>query len=362
MTPSHSSSAHAASSGSHAPYSGGARPSGFSGGSGFSRGHRSGSGDRSGDRPADRSGERVVALVDARFLAWLAGSNASAAEGTALSRRRLMGVLSQALRDAGLPAHLHRIYWYTDRNDGQMIDGQVVRPVASVDADGGLAMMRAIGHDLSRIAEYRGAEHLVIASDDDRLIAWVDTAQQRGALVHLLVDERARDPRQLREDDSGWASLLAQADRRIVMTAAQCADLLGPDRGNSHAGGAHAASAAGGAPRGPFSEAEVDRSLIATVVQGWWGEQDMPARDVLHEALPKVRGLPQDADRELLMRLGQQLGRPLSVPEKKVMRETARTTIEANGDSADGSASEAVSAVASGASLDEQTREDEITS
>jgi hypothetical protein len=35
------------------------------------------------------------------------------------------------------------------------------------------------------------------------------------------------------------------------------------------------------------------------------------------------------------MRLGQQLGRPLSVPEKKVMRETARAAIAATGDSAD---------------------------
>jgi hypothetical protein len=40
--------------------------------------------------------------------------------------------------------------------------------------------------------------------------------------------------------------------------------------------------------------------------------------------LPNSRGLPQEADRHLLLRLSQQLGRPLTTSEKKLMREMAR--------------------------------------
>jgi hypothetical protein len=215
--------------------------------------------------------------------------------------------------------------------------------------------MRAIAQDMTQLAQHRGCDHLLIASDDDRLVAPVDSAQQRGVLVHLLIDERLRDPRQLREDDTGWASLLAQGDRRVMVTGSMLAELAGAERaGGMGAGGpagqgSHGSGygtthgtgygtgygASHGPARGAAAEAAVDRALVETVVAAWWKEQDMPQRDLLHDALPRLRGLPQDADRELLMRLGQQLGRQLSVPEKKVMRETARAAIAATGDSAD---------------------------
>jgi hypothetical protein len=291
--------------------------------------------------PRPPSNERLVALVDARFLSWLVAENGpSATEGGAAGggrgepvlRRRVAGFLIHAMREAGIHAQLHRIYWYTDRPDGQMVDGQVVRTVAAVDPDGGLAMMRAIAHDMTQLAQHRGCDHLLIASDDDRLVASVDAAQQRGLLAHLLVDERLRDPRQLREDDAGWASLLAQGDRRVMVTGSMLAELAGGER----SGGAGFSGPGGYGPsRGAAAETAVDREMVESVVAAWWKEQDMPQRDLLHEALPKLRGLPQEADRELLMRLGQQLGRPLSVPEKKVMRETARAAIMATGDSAD---------------------------
>jgi hypothetical protein len=299
--------------------------------------------------PRPPATDKLVALVDARFLAWLVGQNAPHAEGAAghaadpVLRRRVGGFLMHAMRENGIYAQLHRIYWYSDRPDGQMVDGQVLRAVASVDGDGGLAMMRAIAHDLAHLAQHRACEHLLVASDDDRLIATVDAAQQHGLLVHLLVDERVRDARQLREDDTGWSMLLAQGDRRAMVTAAMLAELASAERsggagfaGHGHGGaGGHAGPASYGAARGAAAEAAVDREMVQQVVATWWKDQDMPQRDLLHEALPKVRGLPQEADRELLMRLGQQLGRPLTVPEKKVMREAARAAIVAAGDSAD---------------------------
>jgi hypothetical protein len=49
-------------------------------------------------------------------------------------------------------------------------------------------------------------------------------------------------------------------------------------------------------------------------------------RQELEAELPTSRGLPQDADRHLLLRLSQQLGRPLTPGEKKLMRELARDT------------------------------------
>jgi hypothetical protein len=44
--------------------------------------------------------------------------------------------------------------------------------------------------------------------------------------------------------------------------------------------------------------------------------------------LPRHRGLPQEADRQLLLRLSQRLGRPLELAERKVMRDTARRLLE----------------------------------
>ncbi len=56
----------------------------------------------------------------------------------------------------------------------------------------------------------------------------------------------------------------------------------------------------------------------------------MEDRQELEAELPTSRGLPQDADRHLLLRLSQQLGRPLTPGEKKLMRELARDTALGN--------------------------------
>jgi hypothetical protein len=52
---------------------------------------------------------------------------------------------------------------------------------------------------------------------------------------------------------------------------------------------------------------------------------------MLHEQLPEQRGLPQEADRELLQQISHRLGRPLTVPECKLMRELAREALAVRG-------------------------------
>jgi hypothetical protein len=62
------------------------------------------------------------------------------------------------------------------------------------------------------------------------------------------------------------------------------------------------------------------------MVSTWWDDLPVEDRQELEAELPTSRGLPQEADRHLLLRLSQQLGRPLTPAEKKLMRELARDT------------------------------------
>jgi hypothetical protein len=68
------------------------------------------------------------------------------------------------------------------------------------------------------------------------------------------------------------------------------------------------------------------RETLQPMVSSWWGDLPVEDRQELEAELPSSRGLPQEADRHLLLRLSQQLGRPLTTGEKKLMRELARDT------------------------------------
>jgi hypothetical protein len=50
-------------------------------------------------------------------------------------------------------------------------------------------------------------------------------------------------------------------------------------------------------------------------------------REDLREALQVSRGIPQEVDRQLLLRMRQRLARALSLPEKKMLRETLRAVV-----------------------------------
>jgi hypothetical protein len=68
------------------------------------------------------------------------------------------------------------------------------------------------------------------------------------------------------------------------------------------------------------------RQALQPMISTWWDDLPVEDRQELEDELPTSRGLPQEADRHLLLSLSQQLGRPLTPNEKKVMRELARDT------------------------------------
>ncbi|MFN5178105.1 hypothetical protein [Limnohabitans sp.] len=221
--------------------------------------------------------------------------------------------MSQALAHAGLDVDLRRIYWYADKADGLVIDDQIVRLVQTHDTDGGASLLRSLGNDLRQLAEHHACEHVLIASDDERFLGGIDHAQLSGLGVHLLADEAARNMQQLFRSDPGWARLLAQADRRVVVNAQALTDVL---QGKMPAGSGQ-------------SQEEVQelRATMVEVVQAWWDEEPEDLREDLRDALNVSRGIPQEVDRQLLLRMRQRLSRALSLPEKKMMRETLRNVV-----------------------------------
>lgn len=259
-----------------------------------------------------RSGT-CMALIDGRFLIWLAQQGATGAAGESVNRQGLMGLLSHALSHAALDVDLRRIYWYSDRADGFVMDDQIVRLVQAHDADGGASLLRALGHDLKQLAKHHACDHVLVASDDERFLATIDEAQLSGLSVHLLADESARNMTQMTRTDPGWARLLAQGDRRVVVNSQALADML---QGKLPIGTGLAAQ-----------DVEALRQSMHEVITAWWAEEPEDLREDLRDALQISRGIPQEVDRQLLLRMRQRLTRALSLPEKKMLRETLRAVV-----------------------------------
>jgi hypothetical protein len=233
--------------------------------------------------------------------------------GESVNRQGLLNLLSQALAHAGLDVDLRRIYWYSDRSDGLIIDDQIVRLVQTHDADGGASLLRSLGHDLKQLAEHHACDHVLVASDDERFLATIDEAQLSGLSVHLLADESARNMPQMVRTDPGWARLLAQADRRVVVNSQALADML---QGKLPIGMGLA-----------VEDVEELRKSMHEVISAWWAEEPEDLREDLRDALQVSRGIPQEVDRQLLLRMRQRLARALSLPEKKMLRETLRAVV-----------------------------------
>jgi hypothetical protein len=266
-----------------------------------------------------RSGS-CMALIDGRFLIWMAQQGAVGATGESVNRQGLLSLLSQALSHAGLDVDLRRIYWYSDRSDGFTVDDQIVRLVQTHDADGGASLLRSLGHDLKQLAEHHACDHILVASDDERFLATIDEAQLSGLSVHLLADESAQNMPQMVRTDPGWARLLAQADRRVVVNSQALADML---QGKISAGTGMA-----------VEDVEELRQSMHEVITTWWAEQAEDLRDSLRDALQISRGIPQEVDRQLLLRMRQRLARALSLPEKKMLREILRAVVSAPAEAA----------------------------
>ena len=260
-----------------------------------------------------------IALIDARYITWLLGQiNESSSEG--INRHNLNHVLSSLLIQNGLMIEVNRVYWYADKHDGQYPQDQIHRSVVPHSMDGGISLFHTLSHDLKRLIERKGCDHLFIVSDDERLLSLVDDAQLSGISVHLLTDESVRQMDQLSKEDPGWVRLLSQADRRVILHAQAARDLT---HGKNHTNNNHSAPAPQTAP----IDLEEIRPKFEEVVKTWWSEEPEDLREDLREELQASRGIPQEIDRHLLLQVRKTLERTLSFPEKKILRELIRNTV-----------------------------------
>jgi len=261
-------------------------------------------------QPIEQQGGSCIALIDARFLVWLAQHTQSGPKQDALNRYGIAQFLTGALAHAGLDVTIKRIYWYSEDNESLDVDGQIVRKVLSHDTDGGISLLKALGQDLRRLAESKACDHVLLATDDERFLSGIDDAQLAGLQVHILADDAASNMQQLHQTDPGWGRLLSQADRRVVVQSKSLAEML--------------QSAATKELSQVQEDPQVVKDSITDVIVSWWDDEPEDRREELRDALHISRGIPQEVDRQLLLRMRHRLTRALTLPEKKLLREIFR--------------------------------------
>lgn len=250
-----------------------------------------------------------MALVDAHYFTWLLKQGAAEdASLEGLQRQMLPAVLGSALKQAHLSLDIRRIYWYGEANDHQYPNDQIARWTSTESSED---VFHALSADIRRLAERQACEHLLIASDDERLRAVMDEAQLYGLSVYLLADESARHIDQLEQEDPAWCQLLAQADRRVFLHPMALKDLTQPRT-------PHVATPA---------SLDQSRAKMQEVVDFWWDEEPDDLREDLREELSGSQGIPQEVDRHLLLRVRRVLDRPLNFSEKKLLREIVRNKV-----------------------------------
>jgi hypothetical protein len=269
------------------------------------------------DHAQTRSG-RCIALIDSNYMAWLLKQSTdtdaeSESEAEAYNRQALIPTLVQTLKQAGLALDVQRVYWYTDNPDSQFPQDQILRALDVTGGEPSEVAFSAMSADIARLSERKACEHLLIASDDDRLTASIDEAQLHGLNVYLLADESARHMDQLINEDPAWCRLLAQADRRVLLMPQAARELTAQPR----------AAAAPTATHDP----ELVRTKLQEVVDGWWDDEPEDLREDLRDELRGSHGIPQEVDRHMLLRVRRALDRPLSFPEKKILREMVRNKV-----------------------------------
>jgi hypothetical protein len=262
-------------------------------------------------KQGDGSDGQCIALVDARFLVWLAQHTQSGPKQEALNRFGMAQLLGEALIQAGLDVDVKRIYWYSEENECLDVDGQIVRKVLSHDLDGGVSLLKSLGQDLRQLALHKACDHVLLATDDERFLTVIDEAQLTGMSVHILADDAARNMPKLHQTDPGWGRLLSQADQRIVVQPKALSELL--------------QSAASKEAQAVQEDPELIRESITEVIVSWWDDEPEDKREELRDALHISRGIPQEVDRQLLLRMRHRLTRALTLQEKKMLREIFRS-------------------------------------
>jgi hypothetical protein len=271
-------------------------------------------------------------LVDARFIDWLGGKDD--ADRAAPRLESLRPLLEQLMDDADLGADLVRIYWYGSEAP-EPLPGLVFRWVAPETSDTGVSMVLSLSRDLMALAHQGACEQVLVASDDDRLLPVMDHVQTCGLRVGVLAEESAQDLAALARTDPAWASIMRQADARWIVSSAELERHLwgdgasptsmrrpSPNRDDTGMRNTRHRQSA----QGPVDDGAL-RAHLGPMVAAWWTATEIGAQAELARQLPEQRGLPQEADRSLLLHLSQQLGRPLTLQEKKAMREIARDVV-----------------------------------
>lgn len=275
-------------------------------------------------------GEHAVALVDERYLGWLAGQRQTVQGSPVLQRPALMPVLSHLAQVCDASARLLRTCLFTDKAASELLDDVLVRTVPVHAADGGLGLVRAMGLELTQLAQRGACAWVLLASDDERLIPYIDEAQWRGLKVALLMDDSAQDFAKLQSEDPSWARLLLQADRRLTINDAAWLALTTAGAGYFASRPIEPASKAF-----PGEDSTVDQHMMnddwqahmERVIQEWWADETHQAKLDLYDEMQHSQGVPPDTDRHLLLRVRSELSRTLSFPEKKTMREMIRATV-----------------------------------
>ena len=261
-----------------------------------------------GNHPAQ---DRQAVLVDARFWAWL-----NNAEAGACNTEQVRDSLHELVHQQGGKAV--RALWYTDQDNDRSVPGLQVRRVPSNAQDQGVTMLRAMAQDLAALAEHRGVDRVLLVSDDDRLLLALDEAQRRGLMIDMLVDRDSQDLQALSEDEPHWATLLFQADRLVVL------------------GGAESSARGHRARQNAFPESRAVRreppsaeasGIIEDEVLKWWDDEAPEQRDTWRQEVQAARGIPQELDRQLLLRISRRLGQALSPAEKSAMRYQVRVQV-----------------------------------
>lgn len=282
---------------------------------------------------------QAVALIDERYLSWLLAQQSPALSGT-LQRSALLSVFDGLARVAGTEGPLIRLYLFTDHQPTDLLDDVVLRMVPAHAMDGGLGLVRALGLELTQLAARGGCQTVLIASDDERLIPYIDEAQWRGVKVAMVADESSQDFNKLMSDDPSWARLLMQADRRVPIQEGAWQALT--TAGSSY----FPACVPEPASREQESASDTEaystllpsdewRAHVHKVIQDWWHDESPHAKLDLFEEMQNSQGVPPETDRHLLLQIRRELARTLSFPEKKAMREMIRTVVLAHAPAVD---------------------------
>jgi hypothetical protein len=281
--------------------------------------------DRSGAarRPAHRAArhhgghvERQAVLVDARLWAWL---NDDAGDRAEEAQRAFQELL------AAHGARLVRTLWYSDQDAEAQGPGLQHRRVPSNAQDQGVSMLRAMAHDLQALALHRAVDRVLLVSDDDRLLLAVDHAQRCGLMVDMLVDADSQDLMALRADEPGWASLLLQADRLLVLGSPGAQELQESQEERTRG---HRPRNGHNEPRQRREQPSAEASgIIEDEVLKWWDDEAPEQRDQWRQQVQATRGIPQELDRQLLLRISRRLGQALSPSEKSAMRYQVRVQV-----------------------------------